>query len=145
MAMISKSCEYGLRAALYVASRRTEEYLSIRDISDALGISFHFLTKILQRLTEQGILQSYRGPNGGVSLARPPASVTLLDVITAIEGPDMFTSCILGLSGCGENKPCPLHKAWAKERVRLEEVFRTTTLAAMSKSIRAHDWRLSDL
>jgi Rrf2 family protein len=145
MAMISKSCEYGLRAVLYVASRKTEEYLSIREIADTLGISFHFLTKILQRLTEQGILQSYRGPSGGVTLARPPTSVTLLDVITAIEGVDMFSSCILGLSGCGEHKPCPLHQQWAKERVRLKEVFRTTTLATMSKSIRAHDWRLSDL
>ncbi len=143
--MISKSCEYGLRAALYVASRKTEDYVSIREISDTLDISFHFLTKILQRLTEQGILQSYRGPHGGVSLARSPTDVTMLDIITAIEGPEMFTSCILGLSGCGEAKPCPLHKQWARERVRMEKMFRSTNLAAMSTSIRTHALRLSDL
>ena len=64
--LLSRSAEYGLRAALYLASLEPSGFVSIRDISDHLGLSFHFLTKIFQKLTRAGLLHSYRGPNGGV-------------------------------------------------------------------------------
>ena len=61
MRVISKSGEYGLRALLYmVAHKKDEAYVNIREMADELDISFHFLTKILQSLTQKGILQSYR-------------------------------------------------------------------------------------
>ena len=89
MAILSKSAIYGIRATLYIAlseEQNDHPHTSIRKISDDLDISFHFLTKILQTLTQQGIIGSARGPKGGVHLARPTKEVSLLDIITAIEG-----------------------------------------------------------
>ncbi|NIV03877.1 MAG: Rrf2 family transcriptional regulator, partial [Calditrichae bacterium] len=97
--MFSQACNYGIRAALYVASLEEQKFVPIRDIAEKLDISFHFLTKILQKLTLKNIMVSYRGPNGGISLAKPAEQITLLNVIEAIDGPDLFTECILGLPG----------------------------------------------
>jgi Rrf2 family transcriptional regulator, iron-sulfur cluster assembly transcription factor len=144
MALISKSCEYGLRAALYVASQKNTEYVSIREISEKLDISFHFLTKILQKLTQGGIMHSYRGPSGGVSLAKPAKTISLLDIVRSIEEKDIFTSCILGLAGCGEKSPCPLHHQWARERAKIESIFKNATLDKLASQIARGELRLSD-
>ncbi|RMF65188.1 MAG: Rrf2 family transcriptional regulator [Bacteroidetes bacterium] len=141
--MLSKSAEYGLRATLYLATLQEEGYVSIRDISERLGISFHFLTKIFQKLTQAGLLRSYRGPNGGVALTRGPEDITLYDLVVAIDGPELFTECVLGLPGCGEQKPCPLHEAWAAERERLRTLFAGATLASLATRVRNEQVRLA--
>ncbi len=143
--LLSKSTEYGIRATLYLTSLKQEGYVSIRDISDELDISFHFLTKIFQKLTQADLLQSFRGPRGGVALARPADQITLLDLVTAIDGPALFTECVLGLPGCGERKPCPLHEAWGPERDNLKALFENATLASMAADLETFDLRLKIL
>jgi len=143
--LLSKSCEYGIRASLYLASRQEEGYVSIGEISNELDISFPFLTKIFQKLTQAGLMTSYRGPNGGIALARSAGQITLLDIVLAIDGSALFTECVLGLPGCGNQKPCPLHNQWAKERTRLEAMFTNTTLADVSEDIASLAVRLKDL
>jgi Rrf2 family protein len=140
--LLSKSCEYGLRAMLYLARLEdeadaeeadppspTREYVSIRTVSDALDIGFSFLTKVFQQLNDAGLLTSKRGPGGGVALTRRPAQIPLYEIVVAIDGDDLFEECVLGLPGCGEAEPCPLHDSWTEARGRLETMFRNTTLA----------------
>lgn len=129
--MLSRSCTYGLQAALFLASREDAAYVPIQRISERLGLSFYFLTKVLQHLSHDGLLRSLRGPNGGVALTRSPDRITLKEVIVAIDGPELFEGCVLGLPGCGEQKPCPLHAAWSEVRGCLGVVFEETTLAAL--------------
>ena len=113
MRIISKSGEYGLRALVYMAAHREEgEFVSIRGVAEKLDISFHFLTKIFQILTQKGFLHSYRGPNGGIAFQIPPENIVLSDLIRALEGDDFFDKCLLGLPGCGERKPFPMHNCW---------------------------------
>jgi len=145
MAFISKSCEYGMRAALYIAAQKDKKYVSIREASEKLDISFHFLTKILQQLTENGIMRSYRGPSGGVQLAKPLKDVSLYDIVLAIEGDAMFTKCVLGLDGCGEKKPCPLHARWEVERARLAKMLRDTNMEKVARQVQRDGLRLSNL
>ncbi len=140
--LLSKSCEYGLRAVLYLVTLKSEGFVSIKQISEQLDISFHFLTKILQKLTQEGILHSFRGPNGGVALALPAASVTLLDIVLAIDGPELFTDCVLGLPECGNSTPCPLHEAWTEQRDRLKNLFGAATLAYTAGQIESRGLRL---
>ena len=140
--LLSNACEYGLRAVLYLSSLKKEGYVPIRMISDELDISFPFLTKIFQMLTQAGLLTSYRGPNGGVALTRPADQITLREIIVAIDGPALFEECVLGLPGCGELKPCPMHARWAVERDRLERMFATSTLADMAAKVGSLDVRL---
>ena len=140
--LLSKACEYGLRAVLYLASLEEDGYVPIGRISDELDLSFPFLTKIFQQLNEADLLESHRGPSGGVAFTRPPDAISLHDVVVAIDGDDLFTECVLGLPGCGDEKPCPFHEAWEERRAGLEEMFRTTTLAEMADQVHDFDVRL---
>ena len=133
MKVLSKSSEYGLRALLYMVGKEqaSQSYIGIREMSETLDISFHFLTKILQALTQAQLLLSYRGPNGGVAFRVPPEQITLGQVIRVLEGDDFFETCILGLPGCGSQKPCPLHRFWAKVRTHFQEEFDQTSVAEL--------------
>lgn len=129
--MLSKSCEYGLRAMLYLASLEPNGYVSIGSISEELDISFPFLTKIFQKLNEADLLTSQRGPKGGVALKKPADEISLYDVVVAIDGDDLFNECVLGLPGCGDAEPCPVHDHWNEERSRIENIFKQSTLAEL--------------
>ena len=111
-----------------------QEYISIREMSEQLDISFHFLTKILQSLTQANLLISYRGPNGGIAFNIPPEKILLSEVVRVLEGDDFFDSCLLGLPGCGEMTPCPMHQFWGKIRGELKQEFETTSLAEMGQT-----------
>lgn len=143
--VFSKSCEYGIRATIFLASESSEEgdrYHSIKDLSDELDISYHFLTKTLQKLTGCGYLESYRGPRGGVRLAVPPEELSIKEIVLAIDGPEIFEDCVLGLPGCGEEKPCPMHDRWAEVRARLRDQLEGYSLAQLAEGVRTDELRL---
>ena len=146
MALLSKTCVYGFRAMIHLAghSVSSDQPLSIRTIADELGIPFHFLTKILQKLTQAEILESTRGAAGGIRLARPAGAIRLVELINALDDEDLLSSCVLGLGGCGEEKPCPLHSAWTVERKRLKALFEGTRLDELAQKIDDGSIRLSD-
>lgn len=141
--LLSKSCEYAIRAALHVASADRRDYIAVREISDALGIPYPFLAKIVQALTQSGLFQSMRGPNGGVALGRSASQITLKEIVVAVDGPAVFRECVLGLPGCGDRKPCPLHEQWAPAREQVHQMFGTASLADTAARIQAGDFRLS--
>jgi Rrf2 family transcriptional regulator, iron-sulfur cluster assembly transcription factor len=133
--LFSKSCEYAIRAAVLVASREAKEtrkYIPVRELAAELSISFHFLTKIFQSLTEARVMQSFRGPSGGVGLARPAGHIRLIDIVSAIDGTDKLMGCVLGLPGCTESRPCPLHSQWGVRRDHIREMLEQTTLFDLS-------------
>ena len=94
-------------------------------------------------LAQEGILISYRGPNGGVALARSADRITLREIVTAIDGEELFFECLLGLPGCGEQRPCPLHQWWAAVRTELSQVFAGTTVAELRDKVTRFDLRLA--
>lgn len=132
-----------MRATLLLASYQNGGYTSIKDLSDKLDISFHFLTKILQQLTAANLLESMKGPKGGVRLSRESSDISLQEVVIAIDGPDLFTECVLGLPGCGSEKPCPMHTMWAETRDDIEQMLQTTSLEDMSKEGMEQDLRIT--
>lgn len=141
--VFSKSCVYGLRASIYLASKSRDDYVSIKDLSETLDISFHFLTKILQQLTAADLLESMKGPKGGVRLTRPGNEIMLKEIVSAIDGGAIFTECVLGLPGCGSQKPCPMHDMWEGTRDEIDNVFTQTTLFDMSKKGKEKDLRIT--
>ncbi|MBA4301470.1 MAG: Rrf2 family transcriptional regulator [Cyclobacterium sp.] len=145
MKALSQVGKYGLRAILYLAANPSEgQYMSIRQISDELKLSFHFITKIFRELTAKGILISYRGPSGGVALARPADQIMLIDIIQALEGDDYFDKCLIGLPHCGIAKPCPVHEFWKEIKTKLQKNFSETSLALLGEKIRTQEVRLDD-
>ncbi len=139
--MLSNSTKYGLRAIVFVAtqtdSSTASAYVPIRHMSQELDISFHFLTKILQRLTEAGLLESSRGPAGGVRLAQPASKISLADVVAVLEGENFFSGCVLGLPECSSRNPCPLHQQWQVTRRQLQQALKSASLSKLAKQVRS--------
>lgn len=134
MALLNNTCTYAIRAALQVATDRPipGDFVSTRRIAEELDVPFAFLTKVLQGLTQNGILLSQRGAAGGVALARSADTITLLEVLAAVGGDAVFRECVLGLPACSDTTPCALHHAWRQQRASLETIFTQTTLAALA-------------
>lgn len=141
--LLSNPCVYGLRAALYLASHRGDNYHSIGEISEKLDISFHFLTKTLQKLSAAGLLESQKGPKGGVRLSRPGSEITLFEIVEAIDGRELFTECALGLPGCGEARPCPLHDQWADTRDSIRRMLEETTVDQLAEKGKKMNLRIT--
>jgi len=117
----------------------------IRELSQKLDISFHFLTKILQTLSANGVLNSFKGPKGGVRLARRPEDVSILDIVNILDGSELFEECIIGLPGCQEKTPCPMHDSWVNLREKIKTKFESAYMAELARKMKQHDLRLYDL
>jgi Rrf2 family iron-sulfur cluster assembly transcriptional regulator len=143
MEILSKPSVYAIRALLYlVAKEKENDFVSIRELATELDISFHFLTKILQKLSEKGIVQSSRGAAGGIILNRSSASIRMAEIVSVIEGPQFFDKCILGLPGCGNKKPCPMHDFWKETKSSIKQKLENTTLKEMGRQTKIKSLRL---
>jgi Rrf2 family protein len=128
--MFSKSCEYGLQAILYIALHANgETRVGLQEIAEKQEIPSHFLSKILQILVKQKLLSSTKGPNGGFVLNKKPEEITLLEVIAAIDGLDIFDRCGIGLKVCSDEVPCPIHNKFKFLRENIRNTLSTETLA----------------
>ncbi len=128
--MFSKSCEYGLQAILYIALHASSERrVGLQEIAENQEIPSHFLSKILQILVKQKLLSSTKGPNGGFILNKKPEDITLLEVIAAIDGLDIFDRCGIGLKTCSDEVPCPIHNKFKFLRENIRDTLANETLA----------------
>lgn len=141
--LLSSACVYGLRASVYLASKSEDSYISISKISEELEISPHFLTKVLQQMTEAGLLESHKGPKGGVRLTSPAGDIHLIEIVAAIDGMKLLTECALGLPGCGVEKPCPIHDKWASARDEIRSMLAETSLADLVKKGKEGNLRIT--
>ncbi len=138
--MFSTSCHYGLQAMIYIALHSTDgKNVDLGQIAEKQEIPKHFLSKILQMLVKNGLLNSMKGPTGGFSLSRPADDITLIEVIDAIDGLDVFTQCGIGFKKCDDNHPCPIHNEYKQVRNSIRELFETKTLLELSEDIKSGD------
>lgn len=142
--LLSKTCVYALRASLYVACvSKNGGYVSLNRTSEKLDLSYHFLTKIFQQLTNEGLMESMKGPRGGVRLHKPADDIYLLEIVAVIDGMDLLTECAMGLPGCGSAKPCPLHEQWADARDGIRRMMENTTLQELVERGKEGDLRIT--
>lgn len=127
--MFSTSCQYGLQGMLYIAMHSSKDKnVGLIDIAENQEIPRHFLSKILQQLVKAGLLESMKGPNGGFKLSKKPENITLLHIIKAIDGLDVFTQCGIGFKKCSDEHPCPIHHDFKVVRDKVYELFKEKTL-----------------
>jgi Rrf2 family protein len=136
---VSAKTDYALRAALELAAAPDEKPVKGERIATAQAIPLRFLENILMQLRHAGLVDSRRGAEGGYRLARPPAEVTLADVIRAIDGPLAGVSGVrpesLGFEGVAE----PMRDVWIAVRASLRGVLEQVTLAdVVSGELPAH-------
>ncbi len=134
--MFSKSCNYALRASVFIACKATKDSkLSIKTIAEELDIPTPYMGKILQKLTKNNIIQSVKGPNGGFYLNKNGADITLIHIIEVLDGLEFFTSCGLGMKECSDTHPCPLHDDYKVFKDHLWDLFKRTTVADFVGSV----------
>lgn len=118
-----------MRAVFYVAQRSHEGYkVGIKEIAVHINSPEPFLAKILQGLSREGLIQSAKGPNGGFYFDNASLNRPLADIVSAVEGDEIFTGCGLGLTYCSETNPCPLHNEFKKVRNQLTHMLCSTTI-----------------
>lgn len=128
--MFSKACEYGIRAVLYIASQSLRgRRVKIGDIVQNTGSPEAFTGKILGLLSRNNLVDSFTGPNGGFEIRQEKLqSITIAEIVRAIDGDLFFEGCALGLAQCDANNPCPMHHSVVAIRENMFHVLQQTTV-----------------
>jgi Rrf2 family iron-sulfur cluster assembly transcriptional regulator len=144
--MISKACKYGIRAAIFVASRAASNTkLSVKEIAREVEIPEAFTAKILQTLNKHRIITSLKGPYGGFFVEKYQLEQPIVNIVNAIDGMSIFRECGLGLKNCSEIHPCPMHFKYKAARESLLNAFQETTIGQLANDLNAGGSFLSNL
>lgn len=127
--MFSQTVEYALRAAVHLASRPDRRCTS-HEIAAATKVPRPYLAKVLRQLHRAGVLAAQRGVGGGVRLARPPAQLTILEIVNAVDPIRRILTCPLDLASHGAVL-CPLHRRLDQALASVEKAFASSTLAEL--------------
>jgi Rrf2 family protein len=123
---ITRQADYAVRAILYLAELGPDEKAATSQIAEEKDIPLSFLAKIIAQLSVAGLLQTMRGARGGVTLARSPNEISLLEVVEAIDGPMQLNECVNGNYECPIGN-CPMQKVWHDAQVDLVQRLKNTT------------------
>ncbi len=134
--MFSKTCEYAIRATLFIAQKSDDEgRVGVKEIALGIDSPEHFIAKILQELSKKGLVKSVKGPNGGFYHDEQTLQNSLIDIVTAIDGNKVFTGCGLGLKECSENHPCPIHHEFKKVRTEIRVMLEKAKIGQLSNAL----------
>lgn len=131
----SNACAYAIRALSRLAMLRPDGYVLLDELCHGTDLPRHFVAKIFQDLVRQGLLASAKGRGGGFALARKPDKITLLDIVSVVDGVEHLDNCVVGMARCDDKQPCPQHDQWKAIRQHLRQFLEQTTLATMSKTL----------
>jgi Rrf2 family cysteine metabolism transcriptional repressor len=141
MRLTAKS-EYGVLAVIDLACTYGSGPVSARQIAERRGIPPRFLEQLFVSLRRAGIVTAVRGARGGFTLTRPPAEITVLDVVEALEGPLQSSVCDQEReAGCGKSASCAAAPVWARATDALRDVFASTTLDSLAGTQGTYDRR----
>ena len=129
MLKLTKKADYGLIAVRHLAVRSERASSSAKEIADKYRIPLPLLAKILQKLAKTGVLQSLAGTNGGYKLAREPRDISALEVIRAIDGPIILTSCFTSHGECDQSERCTVREPLKRIHEGIIELLATTSIA----------------
>jgi Rrf2 family protein len=143
--VLSRTSQYAVQALIYMATQPAGEPVLNRDIASRLNVPAPYLAKILQGLSKQGLLDSFRGRLGGFCLREGMQQTTLMQILLLTEGPEFTKSCILGLKECSDETACPLHYKWIPVKKKITALLNEMTLAELAKAVLTGKYRLADL
>lgn len=128
MKLVSQGAQYAISAIIAI-SKHPNDVISASSLSRSLNCPAAYLSQILAKLKAPGILKSQRGLNGGVYLAKSLDEISVFDVISAIDGEAFFSTCFMGIDGCGHIEPCPFHDFWSSKRKEIKSWLEATSFA----------------
>jgi Rrf2 family iron-sulfur cluster assembly transcriptional regulator len=139
--MFSKTCEYGIRATIFIASESCQnKRVGLKDIAKKIDSPEAFTAKILQILSKDNIINSTKGVGGGFEIPREQMKeIKLAQIVNSLEGDRVFTGCGLGLTHCSEDHPCPMHEKFKSIRNELAFMLENTNLEELALGIKSGD------
>lgn len=126
---ITRQADYAVRAVYHLAKLGPESRAATNQIADEQHIPPSFLAKIISQLSVAGLLHTSRGARGGVSLARSPHEISLLEVVEAIDGPILLNECVADAANCSLSFECPMQPVWADAQKDLIDRLKHTNFA----------------
>ena len=133
MLRLSKKADYALIAMKHLAQKTSgSPSTSAREIAEQYDIPIELMAKVLQRLVRTGLLVSTQGTRGGYTLSRPARSISVADVIQAIDGPLTVTACSTEKNDCEQYSKCSIRDPLWQIRERIVAALDTVTLAEMA-------------
>jgi Rrf2 family protein len=129
---ITRQVDYATRAILYLAGAKKGKRVATSEIATEQQIPPSFLPKIISQLSVGGLLNTSRGAYGGITLAREPEQITLLDVIEAIDGSVQLNICLEGKGVCAFEGNCPLQSVWCDTQKELVMKLKNTNFGQLS-------------
>jgi Rrf2 family protein len=133
MFKLSKKADYGLIAVKHLAMHRDQHACSANEIADEYGISTTLMAKVLQKLARQNLVAAKHGSSGGYQLSKMPDQISALEVITAIDGPVLITSCVTSHGNCDATSKCSVREPLRRVNESILNVLNTVTIAQMSE------------
>jgi len=132
---ITRQTEYAIRTMLELALAPEGEVLSTRYISERQDIPEDFLKKTIKLLALADLVVTQRGTGGGVRLAKPADQITMLDIITAVEGPISLNVCLSPAYNCPNQPTFPSKQVFQRAQEALVAELKRQSLADMVKSM----------
>jgi Rrf2 family protein len=129
---LSKKADYGLIALSYMAAPGQRAVVSAREVAEQHDIPLELLAKVLQRLARRGMLTSVQGINGGYRLARAPQTISVAEVVEAIDGPLTLTACSDTADTCNQFAKCSIRDPLHRIRERIAWALATCSVAELA-------------
>jgi Rrf2 family protein len=129
---ITRATDYAVRVMIHLAGLPAGSVVRQSDLSKATDVSGHFLSKVLQQLVRSGLIRSQRGSGGGFVIAVPANSVSLLEVVEALEGPVRLNQCLEEGPSCARKSWCPAHRVWAEAQAAIVQVLGAASIATLA-------------
>jgi len=130
---ITRQADYAIRAVRYLSKQEANRRAATSTVAQEMKIPPSFLAKIISQLSIAGLLHTSRGARGGVTLARDPKEISLLDVVEAIDGPILLNECVGDPGKCQFADDCAMHPIWVEAQGTLVKRLRETTFATLKK------------
>ena len=124
---ITRQADYALRAMLFLARLGPDQHAATAAIANDRKIPPSFLAKIISQLSIAGLIHTSRGAHGGVSIARAPGEISLLEVVEAIDGPVSLNECVVNARACDFEGDCPLNLIWCDTQKVLVQKLQSTS------------------
>ncbi|MEO6064556.1 MAG: SUF system Fe-S cluster assembly regulator [Lysobacterales bacterium] len=130
MLRVSRLTDYAcvLMTCLAGGSR---EVVSAADLAERVRLELPTVSKLMKRMSRAGLVESFRGAQGGYRLARTPESISLADIVTAMEGPIGMTECSVHAGRCGFESHCGARSNWRRVSDIVVAALKGVTLADM--------------
>ena len=130
MLRVSRLTDYATVVMTCIAAH-PDDVLSTAQIADETRLELPTVSKLLKSLGHAGLVESFRGVNGGYRLARPAQAISLADVVEAMEGPIGMTECGVTEGQCEREAQCGVRGSWQRINSVLDHALRAVSLADM--------------